>query len=84
MGDKEKECFNEFEYKEVELENITTMLWYIIEDYYTLQKNDVYTKANNYDRLGVFLNNIHTLLLDRQTEMKEFIDKVYKERKGEK
>lgn len=84
MGDKEKECFNEFEYKEVELENITTMLWYIIEDYYTLQKNDVYTKANNYDRLGVYLNNIHTLLLDRQTEMKEFIDKVYKERKGEK
>ena len=85
MENLEKESFNEFECKECELEDITTMLWYIIEDYYVgVKKEDIYTKANNYDRLGVYLNNIHTLLFGKQEEMKKFIDKVYTERRNKK
>lgn len=50
------------------------------EDYYALQKDDLYTKANNYDRLGNFLINIHSLLSNQCEEMREFIDKVYEEK----
>lgn len=85
MENLEKESFWQFECKECELKDITTMLWYIIEDYYTgVKEDDIYTKANNYDRLGVYLNNIHTLLLGKQEEMKNFIDKAYEERKNKK
>lgn len=60
------------------------MLWYTYEDYYSLQKDDIYTKADNYDRLGTYLINIHSLLLSQQKEMNEFIDKVYEEKKSAK
>lgn len=75
---------NEFECKEAELDEITTMLWYLYEDYYVCQKDDLYTKANNYDRLGTYLANIHRLLIDRTEEMKNFIDKVYEARRNQK
>lgn len=81
MGEKEKDSFWQFESKECEFKDIITMLWFIIEDYYSLQENDLYTKADNYDRLGVFLNNIYTLLFKRQKEMEEFINEVVEERK---
>lgn len=80
----EKESFWQLECKECELNDITMMLWYLLEDYYTgVEEEDIYTKANNYDRLRVYLCNIHTLLFTKQQEMKNFIDKVYVEKKKE-
>ncbi len=58
------------------------MLWYIYEDYYTLINEDIYTKANHYDRLGTYLLNMHSLLLSKPKEINEFIEAVYKERKA--
>lgn len=84
MGSKEEKVFDEFLRKEYELEEITDMLWLVYEDYYSLQKNDLYTKANNYDRLGRYLINIYSLLSSRQQEMEKFIDDVYAERKATK
>lgn len=82
MENLEKESFWQLECKECELGDIVTMLWFLIEDYYVgVNQEDIYTKANNYDRLGIYLNNIHSLLFAKQKEMKEFIDKVYVERK---
>lgn len=60
------------------------MLWLVYEDYYGIKENDIYTKANNYDRLERYLINIHSLLRSRQQEMARFIDDVYAERKGMK
>lgn len=85
MGEKEKDSFWQFECKECEINDITTMLWYLIEDYYTgVKQEDLYTKANNYDRLGVYLSNLHTLLFTKHKEMKKFIDDVQAERKLQK
>lgn len=56
---------------------------YIYEDYYSVIENDIYTKANNYDRLGTYLINLHSLLLSQQKEMNEIIEKVYEEIKQE-
>lgn len=85
MENLEKESFWQLECKECEFESITTMLWFLIEDYYIgVKQEDIYTKANNYDRLGIYLNNIHSLLFTKQKEMKEFIDKVYAERNAMK
>lgn len=68
----------EYEYKEAELNEITTMLWFLIEDYYVGEKKyDMYTKANNYDRLQIYLNNLHRLLYNLDIEMQNFIKKEY-------
>lgn len=82
MEELKKEAFNQLECKQCEIEDITTMLWYIYEDYYTgVKEEDIYTKANNYDRLGTYLINIHSLLYTKQEEMKSFIDSVYEQKK---
>ena len=60
------------------------MLWLVYEDYYGIKENDIYTKANNYDRLERYLINIHSLLSLRKEEMTKFIDDVYAERRGMK
>lgn len=44
----------------------------------------IYIKSNNYDRLGTYLINIHSLLLSQQKEMEEIIDKTYEEIKSTK
>lgn len=69
----------EFERKECELREITEMLWLVYEDYYALRKDDLYTKANNYDRLETYLINIHSLLYARHKEMEDFINKINRE-----
>lgn len=81
MGNLENESLDKLEYAQCKLDDITKMLFYIYEDYYAVQKDDLYTKANNYDRLGNFLINIHSLLFNQCEEMKEFIDKVYEEKR---
>lgn len=81
---KEEKIFNEFEAKECQLEEIKDMLWLIYEDYYGIKEKDLYTKANNYDRLERYLINIYTLLDLRQEEMSRFIDDVYEERNNKK
>lgn len=84
MKNLERESLLKLECAAADIEEITKMLWYTYEDYYSLQKDDIYTKADNYDRLGTYLINIHSLLLSQQKEMNEFIDKVYEEMKSEK
>ena len=79
---KQDECFFEFERKEIEIEEITDMLWLVYEDYCEMKNSDLYTKADNYDRLSRYLINIFNLLHLRQTEMKRFIDDVYDENKA--
>lgn len=79
---KQDECFLEFERKEIEIEEITDMLWLVYEDYCEMKNSDLYTKADNYDRLSRYLINIFSLLHLRQTEMKKFIDDVYDENKA--
>ena len=82
MQNIEEKVFDEFQQKECELEKITDMLWLVYEDYYGVKENDLYTKANNYDRLERYLINIHSLLCSKKQEMTNFIDDVYAERKG--
>ena len=82
MQNIEEKVFDEFQQKECELEEITDMLWLVYEDYYGVKENDLYTKANNYDRLERYLINIHSLLYSKKQEMTNFIDEVYAERKG--
>lgn len=77
----ENNIFSEFERKECELREITDMLWLVYEDYYGLRKDDLYTKANYYDRLERYLINIHSLLRIRQEEMEDIINQVYEEKK---
>lgn len=73
---KNNEAFRKLESHEAELEQITTMFWYVIEDYYAVKEHDLYTKANNCDRLYTYLFNIHTLLLNQDKELQAFEDKV--------
>lgn len=80
---KNNEAFRKLEQSEVELDQIVTMLWYVIEDYYVPHTADIYTKANSYDRLETFLYNIHTLLLNTQKDMQDFVNKTYKEDKDQ-
>lgn len=84
MESKEEKVFDEFQRKECELEEITDMLWLVYEDYYGIEEKDLYTKANNYDRLERYLINILSLLRLRQEEMTKFIEDIYAERKGKK
>lgn len=84
MKRKEEKIFDEFQTKECEFEEITNMLWLVYEDYYGIKENDLYTKANNYDRLERYLINIHSLLRLRQQEMTKLIDDVYAERNSQK
>lgn len=84
MENLERESLWKLECATTEIEEITKMLWYTYEDYYAVQENDIYTKADNYDRLGTYLINIHSLLLSQQKEMNEFIDKVYEEMRSAK
>lgn len=81
---KEEKVFSEFQTKECEIEEIVDMLWLVYEDYYGIKEKDLYTKANNYDRLERYLINIHTLLHSKHQEMAKFLDDVYEERKGMK
>lgn len=80
---RNNEAFRKLEQSEIELEEITTMLWYIMEDYYVPKTQDLYTKANSFDRLQTFLYNIHTLLLNTQKDMQEFVENTYKADKEE-
>lgn len=83
MKNLEKESFWKFECMECDIENITKMLWYIYEDYYSgVKEDDLFVKANYYDRLGTYLVNLHSLLSSKQAEMTEFIDAVYKEKRA--
>lgn len=76
------DILSEYEYKEAELDEITKLLWFLIEDYYISNtNNDLNTKANNYDKLLIYLNNLHRLLYNLDTEMKNFIDKEYTQKK---
>lgn len=84
MKRKEEKIFDEFQTKECEFEEITNVLWLVYEDYYGIKENDLYTKANNYDRLERYLINIHSLLRLRQQEMTKLIDDVYAERNSQK
>lgn len=81
---KNNEAFRKLESHEAELEQITTMFWYVIEDYYTVKEHDLYTKANNYDRLYTYLFNIHTLLLNQDKELQDFVNNTYELDKSEK
>ena len=67
------DLISEYETKLQEFKDITHMIWLIYEDYYSMQKNDLYEKADKYDRLGVFLLNIHTLLFKATTEMETYL-----------
>lgn len=78
-----KDVIYEYESKQVELEELNTMLWYIYEDYYAVEPKDIYTKANNYDRLRVFLYNIQNQLNNIQKEMLDYTNKAFKELKDE-
>lgn len=80
--ENEFDIFGEYEYKEGEFSDITHMLWLIYEDYYALQKDDLYTKADNYDRLGTYLINIHSLLYSKTEEMRKNINKIYESRRN--
>lgn len=60
------------------------MFWYVIEDYYAVKEHDLYTKANNYDRLYTYLFNIHTLLLNQDKELQDFVNNTYELDKSEK
>lgn len=82
MQRKEEKIFDEYQRKECEIKEILDMLWLVYEDYYGKTEKDLYTKADNYDRLGRYLINIHSLLYSKQHEMEKFIDEVYAERKG--
>ena len=76
------DILSEYEYKEAELDEITKLLWFLIEDYYISNtNNDLNTKANNYYKLLIYLNNLHRLLYNLYTEMKNFIDKEYTQKK---
>lgn len=81
---KINEAFRKLESHEAELEQITTMFWYVIEDYYAVKEHDLYTKANNYDRLYTYLFNIHTLLLNQDKELQDFVNNTYELDKSEK
>jgi len=82
--EKEIDIFFEYENKECEIKDITHMLWLVYEDYYSLQKNDLYTKADNYDRLGIFLLNIHSLLYKTTKDMENTINRIYELKKADK
>ena len=81
---KNNEAFSKLESHEAELEQITTMFWYVIEDYYAVKEHDLYTKANNYDSLYTYLFNIHTLLLNQDKELQDFVNNTYELDKSEK
>lgn len=38
----ESKAFSQFESKQVELEELTTMFWYIYEDYFAFTNQDIY------------------------------------------
>ena len=78
-----KSILYEYESKQVELEKINQMLWYLYEDYYSSNKIDLYTKANNYERLEPFLYSIQNQLNKMQDEMLDFINKAFEEIKKE-
>lgn len=87
VEEKEKEILSDYEYKLAQIEEITTMLWYIMEDYSGIdidKQNELYYKANYYDRMKIYLSNLHQLLYDRQEEMKKNIDDYYSKRRKAK
>lgn len=67
------DLLSKYECDQAELEEIVEMLWYVYEDYYSNLKIDIFTKANNYDRLRVFLFNIFSLLSGKTKEMNNTI-----------
>ena len=78
-----KDILYEYEEKQVQLEELDKMLWYIYEDYYTFENQDLYTKANYYDRLKSFLYNIQNQLHNIQQEMLDYTNKGFEELKKE-
>ena len=78
-----KDILYEYEEKQVQLEELDKMLWYIYEDYYTFENQDLYTKANYYDRLRSFLYNIQNQLHSIQQEMLDYTNKAFEELKKE-
>lgn len=78
-----KDILYEYESKQVELEKLNEMLWYIYEDYYSSNNYDLYTKANYYDRLDSFLYNIQNQLNKIQDEMLDYVNKAFEEIKKE-
>lgn len=87
VEEKEKEILSDYEYKLAQFKDITTMLWYILEDYSESsidKQNELYYKANYYDRMKNYLQNLHQLLYDRQEEMKKNIDDYYSKRRKAK
>ena len=72
--DEKNDFFTDYDSAQCELEQISEMLWYVYEDYYSSTKEDIYTKANYYDRVGVFIYNIQNSLLNLSKEMAEKIN----------
>ena len=54
------------------------MLWYLIEDYYIAEEKYLLTKVNNYDRLEIYLINIHTLLSKNMKNYKNLLTLLLK------
>lgn len=79
----EKSILYEYEGKQIALEQLNQMLWYIYEDYYSSNNYDLYTKANYYDRLGVFLYNIQNQLNNIQDEMLDYTNRAFEKLKKE-
>ena len=72
--EEKKIFFLDYDSAQCELEKITEMLWFVYEDYYAFENQDLYTKANYYDRVGTFLFNIQNLLENLSDRMKEKVE----------
>lgn len=82
--DEKNDFFTDYDSAQCELEKITEMLWFVYEDYYAFDNQDLYTKANYYDRVGTFLFNIQNLLENLSEGMKEKIENRSKTNTGTK
>ena len=82
--DEKNDFFTDYDSAQCELEKITEMLWFVYEDYYAFDNQDLYTKANYYDRVGTFLFNIQNLLENLSEGMKEKIENRSKTNTGAK
>lgn len=74
---KKNDVLYEYKNKQLSVEKISTMLWYICKDYCNSDTEDVYIKANNYDRLKVYLFNLQNQLDDLQNKMRDYADKQF-------
>lgn len=72
-----KDILYEYKNKQLSVEKISTMIWYICKDYCDSDTEDVYIKANNYDRLKVYLFNLQNQLNDLQEKMRNYADEQF-------